>query len=147
MTLRPTTRGTRRALARCNKQGQEIPQWLIDACERQAEAREERRAFKPMAHGMIPSEIRRTVRSCAIGGYQDWLLSGYEKWSGAGLKGKAKHFSASYARSRANLIARINKKLDKHGWEAETRLVFNPQTKRTERVLILEGPGGGKFRW
>jgi hypothetical protein len=46
---------------------------------------------------------------CARGSYQYALLNGNQQWSGAGLKGEARHWSVGYAESRRSLMARLRK--------------------------------------
>jgi len=104
---------------------------------------------KTMPQGMLSMGVAATVVSCARGDYQYDLITGGGNWSNAGLKGTALKYCGHYSASRANLVERINSKLDQSypGWSAETRLLFNPESKRTERRLVLEGPGGGLYRW
>lgn len=47
------------------------------------------------------------VYDLAKGCYQYQLLMGDERWSGAGLKGKAKQWSLRYRRSRDALVQRL----------------------------------------
>lgn len=61
-----------------------------------------------MTHFSAPT-VRELALQQARGSYQDNLLRGYESWSGASLKGKAKKWSGRYARSRDSLIARLTK--------------------------------------
>lgn len=44
----------------------------------------------------------------AKGPYQRALLRGSAAWSGAGLRGRAKRYSAQYHESRGNLLSRLN---------------------------------------
>ena len=54
-----------------------------------------------------PATLARVLAS-ARGCYQSALLDGqYEAWSGATLRGTARSYGYWYARSRKNLIARI----------------------------------------
>jgi hypothetical protein len=53
----------------------------------------------------------------AKGTYQRSLLEGNARWSGADLKGTARKFASHYARSRRNLIER----LETHGFVVEIR--------------------------
>jgi len=53
----------------------------------------------------------------ARGTYQRSLLEGDSRWSGADLKGTAKKYASHYAKSRRNLIAR----LEAHGFVVEMK--------------------------
>ena len=57
----------------------------------------------------------------AKGNYQQSLLAGSEAWSGSTLRGKAKQYGASYARSRASLLARLTAAGIKHRFETIER--------------------------
>ncbi|NIO67515.1 MAG: hypothetical protein GTN71_00245 [Anaerolineae bacterium] len=97
----------------------------------------------------IPSQIVNIIEAQAKGPYQRDLLDGGESWSGASLAGKASNYGAVYARSRANLLARINDALPK-GWRADTKLVSlmrhdqygEPVGHRLCRELVVFGPDG-----
>jgi hypothetical protein len=97
----------------------------------------------------IPNQIVDTIEAQAHGTYQQALLDGGASWSGASLKGKAREYSGSYARSRGNLLTRISKALPE-GWTATTRLVpiqchnrqGEPIGTRPCRELVVTGPTG-----
>jgi len=99
----------------------------------------------------LPAQIVDTIEAQARGTYQRDLLDGGESWSGASLKGRASDYGAVYARSRGNLLTRINNALPK-AWEAGTHLIpiprhdehGEPVGRRLCRELVVEGPGG---RW
>lgn len=53
--------------------------------------------------------VRETALAQARGCYQRNLLTGWQIWSGADLRGKARKFNGRYARSRDNLIERMTR--------------------------------------
>ena len=55
----------------------------------------------------ITKEALAIALPLARGCHQRELLAGRERWSGAGLRGKARKWSSSYARSRRGLAARL----------------------------------------
>lgn len=67
----------------------------------------------------------------ARGYYQRDLLRGDARWSGADLCGNAKKWGASYARSRANLLQRIEKK----GF-----VVTEIRGPKNRRIVKIEAP-------
>lgn len=50
-----------------------------------------------------------TAFGLARGEYQVGLLAGVEAWSGATLRGRARHWSSRYAASRKGLLGRLTK--------------------------------------
>ncbi|MGN6106313.1 MAG: hypothetical protein ACTHU0_14495 [Kofleriaceae bacterium] len=58
---------------------------------------------------VAPDIDREALACCARGVYQRALLAGTEAWSGATLQGAARRYGYWYARSRANLIERIER--------------------------------------
>lgn len=52
-------------------------------------------------------DVEARALRCASGSYQIALLRGSQEWSGADLRGKARHWGASYDRSRSSLLARM----------------------------------------
>lgn len=88
-------------------------------CSRAAreDFREARRAYldatlpRPIAqHPIVGTDVRvwDAIIPLARGSYQRNLLHGYESWSGASLRGKARRWGASYARSRRSLWLRLS---------------------------------------
>lgn len=64
-------------------------------------------------YGPICKEYKKKViEETCKGVYQENLLNGSARWSGADLKGKASEYSSSYAESRSNLISRLKEKFD-----------------------------------
>jgi hypothetical protein len=120
------------------------PPWLDAKMRRREETK-----VKTMPQGMLALGVAATVVACAQGDYQYDLLTGGGNWSNAGLKGKALKYCGHYSASRASLVERIDRKLGVcyPGWSAECRILFNPESKRYERRLVLQGPGGGLYRW
>jgi hypothetical protein len=53
-----------------------------------------------------PAALPRALQ-CARGSYQRALVEGWRVWSGADMTGRARHYGAHYARSRAALFARL----------------------------------------
>lgn len=72
---------------------------------------------------LTPAQIE-AVKKCAKGKYQRALLDGRQRWSGADLQGKAKHWSMVYSTRRANLLERIRKA----GFTVEFRTVNRIKT-------------------
>ena len=70
----------------------------------------------------------------ARGSYQRALLIGYARWSGSDLKGRALKYSAHYARSRKNLLAR----LEAAGFRVRVYDYLNDNS-RTMKVLFIDG--------
>jgi hypothetical protein len=63
-----------------------------------------------MSYSEIKSEeALEKALSLAKGCYQRNLILGSEPLSGAGLRGKARHWSGRYAESRCNLMKRLRK--------------------------------------
>lgn len=91
----------------------------------------------------IPEDIRGRVHAQAAGPHQSDLLYGHHRWSGAGLKGKARQYGASYARHRQNLLERIQATLKLVGWKAETAIMGEKRT----RELVLTDPAGTVYIW
>lgn len=54
-------------------------------------------------------ETADAVVELARGSYQSRLLLDEQRWSGGDLRGRASHYGAQYARSRASLLARIRR--------------------------------------
>lgn len=48
-----------------------------------------------------------TARKCACGSYQESLIEGEARWSGADLRGKASRYGGRYAASREALLRRF----------------------------------------
>lgn len=82
------------------------------------------------------SELNDTAFATARGTYQHDLLRGAEKWSGAGLAGKARNYAGRYAASRKGLLERLNAAFPP-GVRVDTALVFNAGSRRLERRLIV----------
>lgn len=83
------------------------------------------------------------VWSCAHGKYQEALLRGYERWSGAGLRGSAKDWGGRYASSRSSLFERVREKLP-FGWDAQLQACW--RWKGMTRLLI-DAPDGTTYDW
>lgn len=75
-------------------------------------------------------KVRDEALALAKGSYQRNLLYGYEAWSGASLKGRARDWSSKYAHSRQALINRLNK--------AGLMAFFVKEGKR--KVLLVRRP-------
>ena len=120
------------------------PGWLAYKLKRRADTR-----IKTFSPGMLSMGVAAAVVSCARGSYQYDLVTSGGTWSGAGLRGKAAKWSGRYAQSRASLVKRINDKLARcfKGWSAHSMMLFNYESRRVERRLVLRGPGGGLYRW
>lgn len=57
------------------------------------------------------SAMRNKAFGQCRGSYQENLISGVENWSGSSLAGRARKYSAHYAKSRENLRLRLSKTL------------------------------------
>lgn len=75
----------------------------------------------------------------AKGTYQQNLLVGVEKWSGASLKGSAGEYRGKYRRSREKLLKRIQEAALDRGLDADTGLV--KRGRYYYRELLLEEAG------
>lgn len=93
----------------------------------------------------LPKLVGNSLRASTRGCYQESLVAGNEAWSGAGLSGTARDWSASYAASRTNLLARIAGNLARDGWEAGVPLVL--MDSRWTRMLVLTSPRGRQYLW
>lgn len=71
-----------------------------------------------------------SVLPLARGRYQRRLLSGRAEWSGSDLRGRARHWSSGYWRSRVGLCQRI----EAAGYLVDVRLV-----ERRVTVVIHDG--------
>ena len=58
---------------------------------------------------VLVNVVAEEVFVAAKGSYQRGLLNGYYRWSGADLAGRARKWSAKYAKSRRTLIDRLSK--------------------------------------
>lgn len=83
--------------------------------------------------------LRAEILATAKGDYQRSLLVDGARWSGADLRGKARKWSGTYARSRAELVYRIEQVARAHGgsirWECGT-------AQTGPRVLVVVVPAG-----
>jgi hypothetical protein len=70
----------------------------------------------------------------ALGNYQIAILTGYARWSGSDLSGKAGKWSSQYRISRLNLLARLRRA----GHVCEIRDHKN-ENNRIMKVLYVDG--------
>lgn len=97
----------------------------------------------------IPEGIREIVLSAPgeRSYYQHDLLNGEESWSGSTLRGRARSYAGHYAASRQGLLDRIRTALEPEGWSADVPLVFDDESRRYTRKLVLTGPEGKPYIW
>lgn len=94
------------------------------------------------------SEINEAAFAAARGCYQEALLSGREAWSGAGLHGAARKYSARYASSRVGLLDRLAEALAPYGVKPSTKLLFDATSRRMTRRLVLTVAATGEvYDW
>ena len=90
----------------------------------------------------LPESTAKIVMQCARGKYQIDCLTGEQNWAGSDLRGKAKRYNGHYARSRHNLLSRINAVLD--DFEATSILDLQPinnkenAPRRWKRTLVFK---------
>ena len=77
------------------------------------------------------------VKEQAKGSYQKDLVNGVQRWSGSDVQGNAGRYRSRYEASRKALVARINKALTLINMTASISLVFDQDTRRWSRCLIL----------
>lgn len=82
-----------------------------------------------MKNSIVEATILEKALACAKGSYQRGIVLGSYALSGADLRGSAKNYSGSYARSRRALIARL--------WRADITVREAVLQRRGKRVLVL----------
>lgn len=82
-----------------------------------------------MKNSIVEAAILEKALAQAKGSYQKGLILGEYRLSGADLRGSAKNYSGSYARSRRALIKRL--------WNADITVREAVLQRRGRRVLVL----------
>ena len=101
------------------------------------------RAVEPRATEL---ELMRIAVQDVRGSYHLSLLDGSESWSGSSLRGKARKYSGKYARSRCSLVDKLN--ANTPAWyTVRTQLVFDGDSRRWTRRLVLEHRSGVVYLW
>ena len=89
---------------------------------------------------MTREKIAETLINLTRGSYQVGLIEGWEAWSGARLRGRAKSWGGRYQASSTSLLRRAREVFP----EAATdyRLLETKGTRRWCRVLVVPTPQG-----
>jgi hypothetical protein len=74
-------------------------------------------------------EVETKAMQLAKGSYQRSLLYGSEAWSGSTLVGRAAQYSASYHRSRSDLLLRLS----------AAEIPYEFVTENRKKILIIGG--------